>query len=610
MKTKRKGHFFISYFHGLQILFRARPAGMVVYILGSAVHGLSWALEILCMQRFFDIIYQTAAGEALMEQAFLWLALLGLSYVFSQFMNGAFNCYGQILNKKLTRSVNELLFDRVNAMELRDFERVEELERLERAVKGGEVLFWVCTTILDLIFYYGVYFAFVGGYMILQEPMLGCAILLIFLPCLLSKAADYFIFQEKEEEAAAVRRHAGYYERCLTDPEYFKETRLLGAGRRFYALYTDMLKSLGRLEWRAKKRKSAVELALSTVTVVCYCMILYMLFAFVMNGSITVGVFAAILGSLSRMYSNMDEIISERIGWASENGAAVDNFIRFVEEPAGEKRKAEIGDFQNITLKEVSFTYPGAAAPAVDGISLSLKKGETLAVVGENGSGKTTLCRLLMGLYTPDTGSVSFDGVSSEQIQFTGISAVFQNFCRYQMKVRENVEISEPEKKRLTKDSAEDSALLGNGLAGLCRWAGIALERETYPDGLETMLGRDFGGTELSGGQWQRLSMARGLYRNHRLIVLDEPTAALDPLEETRVYRQLREMCREKTAVIVTHRIASSRIADRIVVLKDGKIVQEGSFAELSEKEGEYRRMYLEQGKWYTDMEGNLPCRR
>lgn len=594
MKKRKKYHFWKSSLRGLHVLFRIQPVGMVLYILGSAVHGVSWAWEILCMQYFFDTVSLAARGEAESVEAFVWLMITGISYAFSQFMNGAFNCYGQICSLKTTKYMNEMLFDRINAMELEEYENVAQMERLNRAVNGSQFLFWVCTAVLDLVFYYGIYFAFVGGYMMHLEPVLGCSIILIFAPCLLSKAANYYIFGKKEEEAASVRRHVEYYEKYMVDRAYFKETRLLGAGRFFRERYEKALKRMGKIEWQAQKTKSFAELAGGTMTVVCYCIILYMLFVFVMDGRISVGAFAAILGSMSRVYSNVDEMISERIGWASENVVSVDNFLEFVEEPGTKKRNIDIKDFQEILLRQACYTYPGAAAPAVRNVNLSIKRGETLAIVGENGSGKSTLCRLIMGLYTPSAGSVLYDGKPSGQMQYTGISAVFQDYCRYKMKVWENIQISDMEKD-----------IMKEAVSALCRHVGLRLESENYPDGQDTMLGRDFGGVDLSGGQWQRLSLARGIYRDHAFIVLDEPTAALDPLEETRVYQQFQEMCRDKTAIVVTHRTASAKTADRILVMKDGKIIQEGSFRELSETEGEFRRMYEEQRKWYVESEFN-----
>lgn len=590
MQKKLRRNFLKSNIDGLKILFKVYPMGMIFYILGSAIHGLSWGLEILCMQYFFDTVARAADGKETYAKVLIWLFIMGASYAFSQFMNGIFNCYSQICNQRISQNMNELLFKRINAMELEEYEEVNALECLDRAVNGSKYLFWVCTTVLDLFFYYGVYFIFVGSYMVRLKPILGISIVLIFIPCLFSKIVNYYIFDEKEEKATSVRRYAQYYEKCLTNKECVKETRLLGAGKYFYCLYKDKLEKYGEIEWKAQKRKNFFELITSTVTVICYCIILYMLFVFVMNETISVGAFAAVLGSLSRIYSNMDEIISERIGWASENVASVNNFLEFVLNIKDGKRKVSIENFKEITLNNVSFTYPGATAPAIKSICLQLKKGETVAIVGQNGSGKTTLCKLIMGLYIPNSGIVRFDDISSENIQYNGISAVFQNYCRYQMCLRENIKISEVQKE-VSKES----------IVVLCNQVGISLEKGTYPRGIETMLGTDFGGVDLSGGQWQRVSLARGLYRNHTFIVLDEPTAALDPLEESRVYWQFGQMCKNKTAIIVTHRLASSKIADRIIVMKDGEIVQEGSFEELSTTEGEYRRMYLEQKKWYEN---------
>lgn len=495
MKIRKKYHFWKSSLRGLHVLFRIQPIGMVLYILGSAVHGLSWALEILCMQYFFDTVSQSACGETEIVEVFVWLMITGISYAFSQFMNGAFNCYGQICNLKTTKNMNKMLFDRINAMKLEEYENVAQMECLNRAINGSQFLFWVCTTVLDLVFYYGIYFALVGGYMMHLEPILGCSIILIFVPCLLSKVTNYYIFGKKEEESASVRRHVEYYEKYMVGREYFKETRLLGVSSFFHERYEKALTRLGKIESQAQKTKSLAELAAGIVTVACYCSILYMLVVFVMDGKISAGAFVAVLGSLSRLYSNMDEIVSERIGWATENVVAVDNFLEFVEEPETEKRNIDIRNFQEILLQQVGYTYPGSATSAVRDINLSIKRGETLAIVGENGSGKSTLCRLIMGMY-----------------------------------------------------------------------------------------------------------------RDHVFIVLDEPTAALDPLEESRVYQQFGEMCRHKTAIVVTHRMASARVADRILVLKDGKIVQEGSFKELSKMEGEFQRMYEEQRKWYV--ESGFPIKR
>lgn len=250
-----------------------------------------------------------------------------------------------------------------------------------------------------------------------------------------------------------------------------------------------------------------------------------------------------------------------------------------------EKHSAEDGhSIEDDTAEPVKY--------AVKNVSLTLHKGETLAVVGENGSGKSTLIRLIAGLYLPEKGCVKKNGVDTRELAMgalaAGTSAVFQKYQRYQMTLAENITISDP------------SADCGKaGMDSVCDMAGV--ETGTFPEGYETMLSREFDGIDLSGGQWQRVAIARGFFRSHDLIILDEPTAAIDPYEETMIYNRFAEIARNKTAVIVTHRLGSVKLADRILVMKDGEAVQTGTHEELIAWEGEYKRLYEAQEQWYSD---------
>jgi ATP-binding cassette subfamily B protein len=156
------------------------------------------------------------------------------------------------------------------------------------------------------------------------------------------------------------------------------------------------------------------------------------------------------------------------------------------------------------------------------------------------------------------------------------------------MTLRENLEISETEK--------EEKAEI---LEQVCEEAGVDPEKSEFPQGYDTMLSREFGGVDLSGGQWQRIALARGFYRNHKRIILDEPTAAIDPYEETRIYNRFAEIAKEKSAVIVIHRIGSVKLAERILVMKGGRLVQMGTHESLMKEDGEYKRMYETQKQWY-----------
>ncbi len=173
-----------------------------------------------------------------------------------------------------------------------------------------------------------------------------------------------------------------------------------------------------------------------------------------------------------------------------------------------------------------------------------------------------------------------------------GTSAVFQQYQKYQMTLRENVEISD-----------WDKSMSDESMHELLVQCGLNENNAEFPNGLETMLSREFDGVDVSGGQWQRIAIARGYYRDHWLIIMDEPTAAIDPFEESRIYHMFADLAKEKTAVLVTHRLGSVRLADRILVLKNGELVQIGTHDELVNTPGEYQRLWKAQSQWYEENE-------
>ncbi|AGP53782.1 ATP-binding cassette domain-containing protein [Streptomyces rapamycinicus] len=232
---------------------------------------------------------------------------------------------------------------------------------------------------------------------------------------------------------------------------------------------------------------------------------------------------------------------------------------------------------QVITAADVSFTYPGADTPALEGINLGLKRGEVIALVGENGAGKSTLARILTGLFLPTAGSVRWDGVDLADADPAGVLAkvalVPQDYTRWPLAARENITLGQP---RSEGDTAVHAAAEAAGADGV-----IA----ALPHGLDTSLARSWwGGHDLSGGQWQRVAVARAFHRDAPVLVMDEPTAALDARAEHRIYTRLRVLAEGRATVFVTHRLANTRLADRIIVLDRGRIAETGTFDELVDR--------------------------
>lgn len=572
---------------GIRLLYTMFPKDIILYAVLQMLHGASWVLQVMSVQYFFDGI---SGGEDGIWRLAVKILLLGAAYAFAQVMNGVANCYGQILNRKVTKETNKILFRTIDKKGAIVFEYAEELDQIKKAARGSEGVFWVNVTILDIVFFYVFYFVMMSWYLFSLAPVLSISTVIIFIPNVIARLLHMVSFENLENEAAPVRRKMEYYADCITGKEYYKETRLWGCGNYFFGRYNKMLKKLNQLQFCMQTRKEKINFCINVFTVLAYGGIIAMLVHYVLTDSISVGAFAAVFAALREFYGFMDEVISERLAIAVENMATVKNYLEFTKEDKGEHGQIKLPEKFEIRLDHVFFSYPqpetGEQKFVLSDINLRIPWGQTVALVGENGSGKSTLCHIIAGLYSPVKGTVSYGNVQSGDGRIiNGISAVFQKFCRYHMSLGENIRISD-----MDSYKSEDE------LNRICKDIGVVPE---WVGGIDGMLGREFGGAEVSGGQWQRIAIARGIYRNNSLLILDEPTAAIDALEEKYLYEEFGRLSRNCTSIIVTHRLASAQIADRILVIKDGRIVQDGSHSDLLAVEGEYKTMYELQRQWY-----------
>ena len=225
---RQKKNFLAGSLSGLKVLFRLKTNMMLFYVILAILHGLSWALQIIFMQRFFDSAEIYSQGKLGLTQIIFALLAMGLTYIFSQIMNGVFNCFGQICNLAVGKELNKLIFRQIDNLDISSFEDTKRLEDIDKAVNGSKSMFWVCTTVLDVIFFYGTYFIAVGGYLFKLNPVLGISIVIIFVPSVVSKLLNIITFRKLEDESVPLRRQAVYFEKCMTDKEYLKESRILG----------------------------------------------------------------------------------------------------------------------------------------------------------------------------------------------------------------------------------------------------------------------------------------------------------------------------------------------------------------------------------------------
>lgn len=592
MKNNEKKLKMISVVRKLMpMVFKEAPILFTAFIFCSICLGLFWAANTMLMQRFFDSATKIVADTNLFFEAIQALLMVAILNCMNQIINFANNLITQAYVGKTTGRLSLKIHNKISRLFPLYYEDTDILDCINKAEQGKNNAVWFILTFFIIICYYIPYFVFMSFYLFSIKPILSIAILIVFLPTVLTQMIRSRVFSKLEDESAPIRRKNIYFESCIVGRETFKETRILGAYSYFKKLYEDTLKSANNIRMKAEVKTNICELIIKFVTLAGYCLILYGVFYFLLNDEISVGAFAAIFNSIAVLFSIMDEVICVHIGNISKNFATINNFLIFLnlEERVGLKKT--VNKNEDICINNISFKYPNSSKEALKNISFTIGRGETVAIVGENGSGKTTLVRLLCGLYLPQQGSIRIGNINTKDPEmnslFENISAVFQTYNRYQMNLKDNITISEmeiiPKETKLSEVIAE---------------AGIN-DMHIFPNGFDTMLSREFDGIELSGGEWQKVAISRGLYRKYEIIFLDEPTAAIDPIQESNMYNKFADITKEKTAVIITHRLGSVKLADRILVLKDGELIEIGSHTELLSKNGYYARMFKAQEHWY-----------
>ena len=400
---------------------------------------------------------------------------------------------------------------------------------------------------------------------------------------------------------SAKRRRLAYLWRLFCTKEPVKEMRTMGfqefLKKKWVRTNVDVVQEMEELELKAV-RLSALGVLVRNC---CYVANVAIALVLMLQGELAAGQFAACLmafGLLQDQLFMLSSFVTAFLQSYHHVEEYYDFFQAETEDECGEPchsmeenharpAKGETG----IKLRNVHFRYPGAEQDTLNGVDLDIRKGEHIVIVGVNGSGKTTLSKVLTGAYRAASGEIRYDGQNISKIRkkelYRDISLVSQDFVHYNFSFRENICISDFEHMRDEGRIRKVTDVVG--MQELIQSIG----------GLDVQLGREYGGCELSGGEWQKVAIARGLFRDSELIVLDEPTSALDPLVEYEVLTGFLNLIQGRTSVVISHRVGICRHADKVVVMKEGKVVECGSHEELKSAGGEYARIWGEQAKWY-----------
>ena len=509
------------------------------------------------------------------------------------------NAVTRMAGERVVRHVKIEIMNKAQALDLSAFDLPSFYEKLENANREAgnrpiQILsstFSVISTVISLV-----------GYVVILASALPLAALAIALAAVPSAIVN-FVYRRKSfaymRHRSIDRRQMNYYAEIAVNKDLAKEVRMYDLGNelttRYNTVFNKYYKGLRGLIMRENIWQ--ISLALFSSLLSCF------FFAYsawgVFKGEYLIGDYSLYTGALSSISGAVTTLISTS-ATIYEGTLFIDNLLSFLKEKSHVvSRSAEPltparGVPHTLEFRNVSFAYPGTDRHVIDGLNLFFRPGETVALVGLNGAGKTTLIKLLTRLYDPTEGEILLDGHDlrdydvKELRRLFGI--VFQDFGKYAFTVRDNIRIGD-----LLHEARQEDIEQAATRAGADTF--IRELSAQYDTNLMRYFDRN--GTELSGGQWQKLSLARAFYSNADIIILDEPTASLDPLAEQEVFRRFDELRGEKTTVFVSHRLSSATIASKIVVLENGRVAEEGTHRELMDRNGKYATLFRVQAERY-----------
>ncbi|MDE0197492.1 MAG: ABC transporter ATP-binding protein [Caldilineaceae bacterium] len=607
----------------IRLVWRSSPRLLVGFIMLMLLQALLVPLQlaltrVVIDRAAFDLgLLQDLDTVAALLPLLVWIGLTAAVLALGQLIQPFSSTFQGLAADRLTGFVTEQVIRAANRLQgLARFEDPDFADDLQRARKRS------ARGALDLTLYVGraAIELFTAGALALVlfalHPLVPFLLVLATLPQMKrqweysERTISHLYIQTPES------RRLEYSREVLLTPDAAKDVHLYGMGpffrRRYDSIFASTTESLNQM-----RKPLAVKVALASIlaTVASSAVYVYVVWT-ILQGERTVGDLALYGGAATVLQVNLIALGTE-IGLLPLVLGFLPSLFRTLDAPpdlpqrgASFEKPAASSDgplpaetgmaahssprLQSIAFENVSFTYPGSKDQVLRDLSFAMAPDECVALVGRNGAGKTTIVKLLLRLYDPTSGRILLNGVDLRDYDLNQLrcqmGVIFQDFVRYELTAGENIGMGQLE---LLQNAAR--------LSSAAERAGAAELVDRLPDGLDTQLGREFGGRELSDGEWQKLALSRAYLRDAQLLVLDEPTASLDVQTEYEIYTRFHELTRDRITLLISHRFSTVRMADRILYLANGRIQAAGSHAELIDDNGEYARLYRLQAARFLD---------
>lgn len=551
------------------------------------LQGVLPFILIICIKWLIDYLTQTTNESNHQVLGFYGLLIL-TALVF--LANGVTTELRGFFGEKLTQSIAKRMYANVQhkhlTLQLSHLENPTELDKIHRAVQEATFrpvkfineLLTLLKSIASALFLAGLFLT-IKWYLVVM-------LIVAVIPGVLIRVKFARRFHKLKDAQSTSEREMYYYNRVLTGFPFAKEIKLFHFSSFFATRFKNLQKRLfgerialrkSEVSWNIASHLFTVLLIFASLAYVSYLKI---------QGEITIGAVVLFFFAFQRGYSVLSELFKSATQLL-EDTSYLDDVRKFFElKNFNIHSKAKMELKQSIRVENVSFSYETSKREALKNVNITIPAGKTIAIVGANGSGKSTFIKLLCGFYMPTSGTIFYDDKSTKTLGQQAISknmaAVFQDFALYNVSALQNIALGNiDDKPDLEKVTAAAKA------------AGIHEVLEKLPQGYNTILGNIFyGGEELSMGQWQKLAVARAFYRNAELLIMDEPSSALDVYSETQIMNSLREMAKDKTAIIISHRLSSVQWADEIYLFDKGEIIEHGTHNELIALKADYYRLY------------------
>jgi len=581
----------------LRIVWESGPLVVSLGLVFRLVSSLTPLAALWITKLIIDRIAHALSGPEPMPRVFWWLvaAEFGIA-ILGSILGRTIDYLDALLADKYTRHISIQVMRHAAELDLTAYEDPVFYDRLERARVQATDRLGMIQSIGRLV-QQVIIGASLSVSILLFSPWLWVLLIVGTLPAFLGESHFAFLGYAKNFRQTPIRRELDYLRVLGGSREGAKELKLFGLKKFLVERFTRLSDQIYRENVDLARRRLIAGSFLSMIgTAGYYSAYVYVIWRTV-SGSLSIGTLIFLTGAIVQASNNIQLVFSTMSSIADQALFLTDLLAFFQMEPTIRSKpnalRAPRPIVHGFEFRNVSFRYPGATRLVLSNLDFHLRAGERVALIGENGGGKTTLVKLMTRLYDPVEGQILLDGVDLREYDvedlYREIGVIFQDFMRYEMTARENIavgRIEEMDNLPLLQAAADKSL------------ADDVIER--LPASYEQMLGRRFdGGVDLSGGEWQKVALARAYLRDAQLLILDEPTAALDARSEYEVFQRFAELTAGKSALFISHRFSTVRMADRIVVLENGKIVEDGNHEALFSLGGRYAGMFEMQAASY-----------